>query len=135
MGNYRECLKVLNDTKLIINDYGGHSCSFRTNLVSFKTFKHSLFPKPVPFLDYFCRFLQQDSSSSHTLTFVLFDFAIIHGFICFLVGLLLFVIFLKYNSVEKRSRLKSMASRWFQDPVSTVGKQSNFFVVPFSFLS
>ena len=47
---------------------------------------------------FFCRFLQQDSSSSHTLTFVLLsliDFAIIHGFICFLVGLLLFVIFFK----------------------------------------
>ena len=56
-------MKALNDTKLILNDEGGHSCSFSTNLVSFRTFKRSLFPKPVSCPEIFCRFLQQDSSS------------------------------------------------------------------------
>ena len=41
-------LKVLNDTLLILNDKGGHPCSFRTNLVSFRAaFRRPLFPKPV----------------------------------------------------------------------------------------
>ena len=40
LGN-RGRLMVLNNTKLILNLLRGHSCSFRTNLVS------SLFPKPV----------------------------------------------------------------------------------------
>jgi hypothetical protein len=31
-------LEALNDTKLILNDYGDPSCLFRTNLVSFITF-------------------------------------------------------------------------------------------------
>ena len=38
----RGCLKVLNDAKLFLND----SYSFRTNLVSFRTFRRPLFPKP-----------------------------------------------------------------------------------------
>ena len=33
LGN-RDPLKALNDTKLILHDVGGHSCSFRTNLRS-----------------------------------------------------------------------------------------------------
>ena len=36
--------------------------SFRINLVSFRIFRHPLFPKPVSW-DFFCWFLQQDSSS------------------------------------------------------------------------
>ena len=47
----------LNDTKLI------HSCSFRTNLVSFRTFRRPLFPKPISWLRLFYRFLQQHGSS------------------------------------------------------------------------
>ena len=43
----RESLEVLNDIKLILNDLGGHSCSFRTNLVSFRTFRYPLFLIPV----------------------------------------------------------------------------------------
>ena len=43
-------LKVLNDTKLILNDKGCHSRLFRTNLVSFRTFICSVFPKPVSWL-------------------------------------------------------------------------------------
>ena len=40
-----------------LNDKGGHSCSFRTNLVSFRTFRCPLFLKPVfwlrlPFLPF-----------------------------------------------------------------------------------
>ena len=35
-------LNCLNDTKLILNDYGGHTCSFRTNLVSFKNMAPTL---------------------------------------------------------------------------------------------
>ena len=42
--------KALNDTKLIINGWRGHSCSSRTNLVSFRTFRRPLFPKPVSWL-------------------------------------------------------------------------------------
>ena len=41
-----------------------HSCLFRTNLVSFRTFRRPLFHKPVYWLGLFCRFLQQDSSSN-----------------------------------------------------------------------
>ena len=33
---------------------GGHSCSFRINLVSFRAFKHPLFPKSVSWLGLFC---------------------------------------------------------------------------------
>ena len=59
---FRGCLKVPNDTKSILNDSkGGHSCSFRTNWASFRTFRRPLFPKPVSRLGLFCRFLQQDS--------------------------------------------------------------------------
>ena len=32
-------LSRLNDTKLILNDSWGHTCSFRTNLVSLRTFR------------------------------------------------------------------------------------------------
>ena len=46
LGN-RGLLKALNDTKLILNDEKGHSCSYRTNSVSFRTFRRPLFPKPV----------------------------------------------------------------------------------------
>ena len=55
--------KVLNDAKLMLNDQGGHSCSFRTNLVSFRTFRRPLFPKPVscPGL-FFYRFLHKHGS-------------------------------------------------------------------------
>ena len=42
----------------------GNSCSFRTNLVSFRTFRRSIFPKPVSWLGLFCLFLQQDRSRS-----------------------------------------------------------------------
>ena len=51
LGN-RERLKVLilNDTKLILNHYGDHSCSFRTNQVSFRTFRRPLLPKPVSWM-------------------------------------------------------------------------------------
>ena len=41
----------------------GHSCSFRTNLVSFRTFRCPLFPKPVSCPGLFCCFLQQDCSN------------------------------------------------------------------------
>ena len=37
---------------------------FRTNLVSFRTFTRPLFPKPVSCPGLFCRFLQQDCSST-----------------------------------------------------------------------
>ena len=40
----------------------GHSCSFRTSLLLFRTFRCPLFPKPVSWLGLFCRFLQQDGS-------------------------------------------------------------------------
>ena len=46
-------MKVLNDTKFIFNDLGSHSCSFRTNLVLFRSFRCSLFPKPVSSLGLF----------------------------------------------------------------------------------
>ena len=42
----------------------GHSCSFRTNFVSFRTFRHPRFPKPVSWLGLFCRLLQLDGSTS-----------------------------------------------------------------------
>ena len=48
LGN-RGLLEALNDTKLILNDKGGHSYSFRTNLVSNRTFRCPLFPKPVSY--------------------------------------------------------------------------------------
>ena len=38
-------LKALNNMKLILNNQGGHS--FSTILVSFRTFRHPLLPKPV----------------------------------------------------------------------------------------
>ena len=40
-------LKLLNDTKMILNDIGGYSCQFMSNLVSFRTFRHPQFSKPV----------------------------------------------------------------------------------------
>ena len=43
LGN-RGHMRVLNDTKLILNDQRGHSCSLRTNLVLFGTFRRPLFP-------------------------------------------------------------------------------------------
>ena len=46
-------LEALNDTKFILNDWLGHSCSLRTNLVSFRTFRCPLFPKPVSWLGLF----------------------------------------------------------------------------------
>jgi hypothetical protein len=36
--------KALNDTKIDLNDLGGQSCSFRTNLVSFRAFRGPYFP-------------------------------------------------------------------------------------------
>ena len=50
-------LKVLNNTKLILNDSRGHSCSFRTKLVLFRTFRRPLFPKPVSCPGLFLPFL------------------------------------------------------------------------------
>ena len=41
----------------------GNSSSFRTNLVSFRTFRHPLFSKPIGW-DFFCHFLQQDDHQS-----------------------------------------------------------------------
>ena len=38
------------------------SCSFRTNLVSFRTFRRLLFPKPISWQGLFCHFLQQSGS-------------------------------------------------------------------------
>ena len=52
LGN-RGHMKVQNDIKLILNNQGGHSCSFRTNLVSFRTFRCPLFPKPVSWFGLF----------------------------------------------------------------------------------
>ena len=46
-------LIALNYTKLILNDKRGHSCSFITNVVSFRTFRWSLFPKLVSWLGLF----------------------------------------------------------------------------------
>ena len=46
-----------------------HSCSFRTNLVSFRTFRLPLFPKPVSWLGLFCRFLQQTGYTVYILGF------------------------------------------------------------------
>ena len=57
-------LEALNDTKLILNDYKGHSCSFRTNLVSIRTFRCPQFPKQFLGWDFFCRFIQQTGSSA-----------------------------------------------------------------------
>ena len=62
LGN-RGPLKVLNGTKLIPNDKQGHSCSIRINLVSFRTFRCHLFPKPVACFGFFYCLLQQDSSN------------------------------------------------------------------------
>ena len=56
--------EALNDIKLILNNLGSHSYSFRTNLVSFRTFRRPLFPKPVSWQVLFCHFLQQSSSST-----------------------------------------------------------------------
>ena len=46
MGN-RKPLKVLNGTKVILDDYGNSLDSFRINLESFRSFKGPLFHKPV----------------------------------------------------------------------------------------
>ena len=46
-------MKILNDTKLILKDYGVDSCSFWTNLVSFRTFRCPIFPKPVSWFGLF----------------------------------------------------------------------------------
>ena len=62
LGN-RERLKVLNDTKLVLNEHEWPPSSFRINLVSFRTFRHPLLPKLVSWLGLFCRFLQQDGST------------------------------------------------------------------------
>ena len=63
LGN-REPLEALNDTKLILNDLQGQSCSLRTNFVSFRTFKCPIFPKPVSWLGLFLRFLQETGSNN-----------------------------------------------------------------------
>ena len=42
-------LSVLNDTILILNDQGGHSDSFRIDLVSFRTFRGPLFLKQITY--------------------------------------------------------------------------------------
>ena len=58
-------MKVLNDTKLILNDLGGHLCSFRNNLVLFRfQIFQMLSISQTSFLigTFFCRFLQQDGS-------------------------------------------------------------------------
>ena len=51
-------------------------CSFKTNSVSFRTFRCPLFPKPVSWLELFCRFLQQTGSTfqffSHQNCFLFF---------------------------------------------------------------
>ena len=63
-------MKVLNDTKLILNDLGGHSCSFRTNLVLFRSFRRSLFLYQFLGWDFFLPLLTarrlQDLVSSYT---------------------------------------------------------------------
>ena len=46
LGN-RGFLKVLNDTKLVLNEHKWLPYLFRINLVSFTTFRNPLFPKPV----------------------------------------------------------------------------------------
>ena len=46
MGN-KGPLKVLNGTKLILDDHGSNLDSFRISLESFKSFKGSLLHKPV----------------------------------------------------------------------------------------
>ena len=53
---------------------GGHSYSFRTNLVSFRTFRYPLFPKTVSWLGLFCCFLQQDGSSFNWCQYNLLTF-------------------------------------------------------------
>ena len=53
--------EALNDTKLMLNYKGGHSCSFRTNLVSFKTFRCPLFPKTVSWFGLFLPFVTANS--------------------------------------------------------------------------
>jgi hypothetical protein len=62
LGN-RGCLKVLKDTKLVLNKHEWPPSSFKIIMVSFRTFKCPLFPKPVscPGL-----FLQQDGSNFTT---------------------------------------------------------------------
>ena len=45
-------LKILNGIKLILN-----ACSFRINLVSFRTFRQPLFSKPISWLGLFLPFL------------------------------------------------------------------------------
>ena len=56
----RECLKVLNDTKLVLNVHEWPLQSFRNNLVTFRTLR------PVSWrgLFFFCHFLQRDGSIS-----------------------------------------------------------------------
>ena len=59
----RGLLKALNDTKFILNNWRSHWGSFRTNLVSFWTFRYPLLAKPVSWQGLFCYFLQQSGSS------------------------------------------------------------------------
>ena len=50
-------LKVLNVTKLVLNEHEWPPLSFRINFVSRRTFRRPLFPKPVSWLEYFLPFL------------------------------------------------------------------------------
>ena len=54
-------LKALNDNKLILK--GGHSCLFRTNLVSFRISDVPYSLNQLLHKDFFCHFLQQSSSN------------------------------------------------------------------------
>ena len=66
LGN-RGHLKVLNDTKLFLNVHELPLLSLRINLVSFRTFRHPLFPKPVSWLGLF---FATSYSKTAALTFV-----------------------------------------------------------------
>ena len=51
-------LEALNNTKMILNDEGGHLCPFMTKLVPIiQNLQMSLFPKPDIWLGLFCQFI------------------------------------------------------------------------------
>ena len=60
MGN-KNCLKVLNGTKLILDDDGNNLDSFRISLESFRSFRGALLLKPVTVVRiYFLLFLTEN---------------------------------------------------------------------------
>ena len=62
-------LKVLNGTKLILDDHGNNLDSFRISLESFRSFRGPLLPKPVTGQELFLAV----SYSKPALVIVIFD--------------------------------------------------------------